>query len=84
MAKKTTYETDEDLDRTVAAVHQDKGEARKMMASLIAGGLLAAHGIDAGGATPQYIAKKALAIADAIVKEVDSPEDDGEGKWVTT
>lgn len=56
-----------------AAAPQSDEAARKMIASLIAGGLLAAHGIDAGGATPEMIAHKALSIADAISDAVDNP-----------
>lgn len=46
--------------------HLENNESRKMMAAMIASGLLAAHGIDAGGASPELIAEKCLAIADAI------------------
>ena len=55
--------------------HESKStDVRKQMAAVIASGLVAVHGIDAGGIEPFTLAQKALGFADAICALVDAPE----------
>lgn len=62
--------------------HESKSnDVRKQMAAVIASGLVAVHGIDAGGVEPGALAQKALGFADAICALVDAPvhEQDEDG-----
>ena len=52
---------------------------RAYLAATIASGLIAKHGVDHGGISPEDVADKSLAIADAILaksEDVDAGDED--------